>query len=125
MGSGLVSMLLLNRLADEADALADDCADKPLLLAGIADIRRTALIRLAIVDSETIRPPQTEASRSSLLTTRSWFLTRKTKRSKTCGSIDSSEDPRRSSRRFVSRTQSSNKNRTLHLERHVSTKARW
>src|SRR5215212_10745507 len=32
---------------------------------------RAALMRLVSVDSETIRPPQTEAMRSSLLTTRS------------------------------------------------------
>src|SRR5216684_740316 len=35
---------------------------------------RAALIRLVSVDSDTIRPPQTEAIRSSLLTTRSRFL---------------------------------------------------
>jgi hypothetical protein len=37
---------------------------------------RAALIRLVSVDSDTIRPPQTEAMRSSLLTTRSRFCTR-------------------------------------------------
>ena len=37
---------------------------------------RAALMRLVRVDSETIRPPQTEAIRSSLLTTRSRFCTR-------------------------------------------------
>ena len=37
---------------------------------------RTALIRLVSVDSETIRPPQTDAIRSSLLTTRSRFSMR-------------------------------------------------
>ena len=48
--------------------------------------RRSELMRLVSVDSDTIRPPQTEAMRSSLLTTRSRFATRWTKRSKTCGS---------------------------------------
>ena len=38
---------------------------------------------LASVDSDTIRPPQTEASRSSSLTTRSRLRTRKTSRSNT------------------------------------------
>ncbi len=37
---------------------------------------RAALMRLVRVDSETIRPPQTEAIRSSLLTTRSRFSSR-------------------------------------------------
>jgi len=35
-----------------------------------------ALMRLVRVESDTIRPPQTEAMRSSLLTTRSRFSTR-------------------------------------------------
>jgi len=39
---------------------------------------RAALIRLVSVDSETIRPPQTEAMRSSLLTTWSRFCTKYT-----------------------------------------------
>jgi hypothetical protein len=65
--------------------------------------RRTALIRVAIVDSDTIRPPQTAVSRSSLLTTRSRLPTKNTRRSNTCGSIDNSAAPRRSSRRSVSR----------------------
>ena len=37
---------------------------------------RAALMRLVRVESDTIRPPQTEAMRSSLLTTRSRFCTR-------------------------------------------------
>jgi hypothetical protein len=37
---------------------------------------RAALMRLVSVESETLRPPQTEAMRSSLLTTRSRFCTR-------------------------------------------------
>src|SRR5262249_16430631 len=37
---------------------------------------RTALIRLSSVESETIRPPQTDAIRSSLLTTRLRFSIR-------------------------------------------------
>src|SRR5437762_1560144 len=59
--------------------------------------RRAALMRLPKVDSETIRPPQTEASRSSLLTTRSRLPTRKTKRSNTCGSTAVNAASRRSS----------------------------
>ena len=66
--------------------------------------RRAALIRLARVDSETIRPPQTEASKSSLLTTRSRLPTRNTSRSNTFGSTESNAGPRRSSRRSMSRT---------------------
>ena len=38
--------------------------------------RRAALIRLVNVESDTMRPPQTDAMRSSLLTTRSRFSTR-------------------------------------------------
>ena len=37
---------------------------------------RAALMRLVRVESDTIRPPQTDAMRSSLLTTRSRFCTR-------------------------------------------------
>ena len=37
---------------------------------------RAALMRLVSVESDTMRPPQTEAMRSSLLTTRSRFRTR-------------------------------------------------
>ena len=37
---------------------------------------RAALMRLVRVESETIRPPQTEAMRSSFLTTRSRFSIR-------------------------------------------------
>ena len=37
---------------------------------------RAALMRVASVESETMRPPQTEAMRSSLLTTRSRFCIR-------------------------------------------------
>ena len=37
---------------------------------------RAALMRLVKVESDTIRPPQIEARRSSLLTTRSRFSTR-------------------------------------------------
>jgi hypothetical protein len=37
---------------------------------------RAALMRLVRLESDTIRPPQTEAIRSSLLTTRSRFCTR-------------------------------------------------
>ena len=47
---------------------------------------RAALMRLVSVDSDTIRPPQTAAIRSSLLTTRSRFCTRYTRRSNTWGS---------------------------------------
>ena len=47
---------------------------------------RAALIRLVRVDSETIRPPHTASSRSSLVTTRSRLRIRCTSRSKTCGS---------------------------------------
>ena len=38
--------------------------------------RRTALMRVVIADSETMRPPHTAAIRSSRLTTRSRFCTR-------------------------------------------------
>ena len=61
--------------------------------------RRAALIRLVNVDSETIRPSQTAASRSSLLTTRSRFSIRWTRRSNTCGSTGTNDGPHRSSRR--------------------------
>src|SRR6476660_6433195 len=47
---------------------------------------RTALMRLSSVESDTIRPFQTEAIKSSLLTTRSRFSTRWTRISKTWGS---------------------------------------
>ena len=65
---------------------------------------RAALMRLVRVDSETMRPPQTEAIRSSLLTTRSRFSSRYTSRSNTCGSTATASLPRRSSRRSTSRT---------------------
>jgi hypothetical protein len=56
---------LLSHRADEANALADDCADQPLLFAGIADGAPRRVDPAGDVDSETIRPRQTEASRSS------------------------------------------------------------
>ena len=49
--------------------------------------RRAALMRLTRVESETTRPPHTEAMRSSLATTRLRFSTRWTSTSNTCGSI--------------------------------------
>jgi hypothetical protein len=48
------------------------CCFRPLSPTAV----RAALIRLVSVDSDTIRPPQTEAIRSSLLTTRSRSCTR-------------------------------------------------
>ena len=51
---------------------------------------RAALMRLSSVESDTIRPPQTRAMRSSLLTTRSRCFNRWTSRSNTCGCIATS-----------------------------------
>ena len=42
-----------------------------LVFAAVAEAERAELMRLDRVDSETMRPPQTDARRSSLLTTRS------------------------------------------------------
>ena len=62
--------------ADEAEAFARDGADQ-FLVSPLSPIAlRAALMRLVRVESDTIRPPQTEAMRSSLLTTRSRFCTR-------------------------------------------------
>ena len=71
---------------------------------------RAALMRLDNVDSDTIRPRQTAVSRSCLLTTRSRFLTRQTRTSKTCGSTATSCPPRLSSRRSTSIEQQSKMN---------------
>ena len=71
---------------------------------------RAALIRLFKVDSETIRPPHSESSRSSLVTTRSRFRIRCTNRSKTCGSSAIASPFRRSSRRATSNTWSVKRN---------------
>ena len=68
--------------------------------------RRTALMRAAIADSETMRPSQTAVRRSSLLTTRSRFRIRKTRMSNTCGSTEINFPPDRSSRRSASRIMS-------------------
>src|SRR5262249_47714406 len=72
---------------------------------------RAVLTRLFNVDSETIRPPQTAASRSSLLTTRSRLRIRWRSTSKTCGSTWIASPPRVSSRRVGSRMQSPNRKR--------------
>ena len=64
---------------------------------------RAAFMRLVRVDSETIRPFQTEAIRSSLLTTRSRVRSRNSRRSKTSGSTGTRSAPRRNSRRPGSR----------------------
>ena len=74
---------------------------------------RTALMRLSSVDSDTIRPFQTDAIKSSLLTTRSRFSTRWTRTSKTWGSTGIVAPPARNSRRSLSSAKSSNKNSTL------------
>jgi hypothetical protein len=55
-------MALLMRLADEAHASPRDGADQALLLPLSPTARRAALIRLAMADSETIRPYQTASS---------------------------------------------------------------
>jgi hypothetical protein len=59
------------------------------------------------VDSETMRPFHTAASRSSLLTTRSRLRIRYSRRSKTCSWREISVPRRRSSRRAVSNEKSS------------------
>ena len=74
---------------------------------------RVALIRLSRVESDTIRPPQTEAIRSSLLTTRSRFWIRYNSRSNTCGSRETSPESRRSSRRSESSIWFSKRNCTF------------
>src|SRR4029077_3056677 len=74
---------------------------------------RTALMRLSSVESDTIRPFQTDAIKSSLLTTRSRFSTRWTRISKTWGSTGIIAPPARNSRRSLSSAKSSNKNSTL------------
>src|SRR5262249_22209891 len=51
--------------------------------------RRAALMRLARVESDTMRPSHTPAIKSSLLTTRSRLRIRKTMRAKTCRSTRS------------------------------------
>jgi hypothetical protein len=79
-------------------------------LSAIAE--RAALIHVVSADSETIRRPQTDESKSSLLTTRSRFRIINVSKSKTLGSIESKVVPRRNSRRFVSSTKSSNKYNT-------------
>src|SRR4029453_11892380 len=98
--------------ADEANTLARDGPNQPLLIATVAD-RFAGGIRLSRVESDTIRPPQTEAIRSSLLTTRSRFWTRYSSRSNTCGSSETSSEPRRSSRRSESSIWFSKQNCTL------------
>ena len=77
---------------------------------------RAALMRLVSVESDTIRPPQTEAMRSSLLTTRSRFSMRWTRRSNTCGSTEIDSEPRQSSRRSVSSTKSAKTNCTTMIQ---------
>ena len=48
--------------------------------------QRAALMRVAMAELETMRPPQIAASKSSLLTTRSQFRIRYSRRSKAWGS---------------------------------------
>ena len=67
----------------------------------------TELIRVLKVDSETIRPFHTAASRSPLLTTRSRLRIAYSRRSNTCGCRAISAPARRSSRRAVSSEKSS------------------
>ena len=74
---------------------------------------RTALMRLSSVESDTIRPFQTDAIKSSLLTTRSRFSRRWTRISKTWGSTEIVAPFERNSRRSLSSAKSSNKNSTL------------
>ena len=62
--------------ADEAETFARDGADQFLVSAAVANRVSRGLMRLVRVESDTIRPPQIEAIRSSLLTTRSRFCTR-------------------------------------------------
>lgn len=58
-----------------------------------------AFKRVVNAASETMRPFQTALIRSSLLTTRSLFRIRESRRSKTCGVIGTASTPRCSSRR--------------------------
>ena len=58
--------------ADEAQTLAGDGPDQLLLPAIVADRGSRRIV--VSVDSDTIRPPQTGAIRSSLLTARSRFV---------------------------------------------------
>ena len=67
------SRLLAHR-ADKADALARDrCGSASCCSPLSPTALRTAVMRLLSVDSETMRPPQTAAMISSLVTTRSRF----------------------------------------------------
>ena len=63
---------------------------------------RAALMRVVMAESETIRPAQTEAIKSSLLTSRSRFRIRYSRRSKACGSSRTTSPRRHNSRRSVS-----------------------
>ena len=74
-------------LAHEAESLAGDGADQALLAAAVAHRPPHGIDRQVMADSDTIRPPDTAASTSSLLTTRPRFSTRWSSRSNTCGSI--------------------------------------
>ena len=69
--------------AHELDALAQNCADEPRVFAVVPSAVLAALMRFVSVSSDTIRPLQTAASRSSLLTTRSRWRIRCSNRSKT------------------------------------------
>ena len=63
---------------------------------------RAALMRVVMAELETIRPAQTEAIKSSLLTSRPRFWIRYSRRSKACGSIRTNSPRRHNSRRSVS-----------------------
>ena len=62
--------LLLTHDAHEADAFARKSLDQALFLAAVADRAAGGVERVVSADSETMRPSQIAAMRSSLLTTR-------------------------------------------------------
>jgi hypothetical protein len=97
-------LLLLAHRADETYTLAGQGTDKTLFLSRIVD--RVSGRRVLNAESDTIRPSQIEANKSSLLTTRSRLRIKYSRRSKTWGAIETSFGPRRSSRRSISRAKS-------------------
>ena len=78
--------VLLSNGSDKAQALARQRLDEPLLLAVVAERRAGGIDPGAERGFGDDAPCHTEASRSSLLTTRSRFRIRYSSRSKTCGS---------------------------------------
>jgi len=76
---------VLARVDDETNALRDTVRINRWVSPLSPTALRTALMRLVKVESETIRAPRAIAKRSSLLTTRSRFRARPTRRSTILG----------------------------------------